>query len=395
MNKRYRIAMIAACPFPAARGTPTRIFHLAKGIAQRGHEVDVYTYHLGEQIEEKTFHIKRTFRVGFYTRVLAGPSYLKLLLLDPLLALNVAMGLSRKRYDVIHAHHFEGLLSALPTRLLRRVPVVFDVHTMLESELPSYKMGLPKRFLALIGRSLDRFLPRYADHVIAVSDEIYDALIAKSGIPDEAISVVPSGVEPEFLAAYSPIESRGRDQKPCLVYAGGLAPYQGIDLLLSAFARARRSRSDLTLRMITASPFGGYEAMATKLGVRDHIEIMSSTLDDLPNHLAVADVAVNPRTTCDGLPQKLLNYMAVGCPIVSFAGSAKFLRHEETGLIVPDDDTDAFADAILRLLSDRELAHNLGRNARVLVRREFSWVHSAERIEAVYSRLLDEAPRAQ
>ena len=115
-------------------------------------------------------------------------------------------------------------------------------------------MGIPKLFLALIGRSLDRFLPRYADHVIAVSDEIYDALIAKSGIPDEAISVVPSGVEPEFLAAYSPIESRRRDQKPCLVYAGGLAPYQGIDLLLSDFARARRSRSDLRLRMIIASP---------------------------------------------------------------------------------------------------------------------------------------------
>ena len=45
--RRYRVAMLAACPFPAARGTPIRILRIAEELARRGHDVDVVTYHLG------------------------------------------------------------------------------------------------------------------------------------------------------------------------------------------------------------------------------------------------------------------------------------------------------------------------------------------------------------
>ena len=55
---------------------------------------------------------------------------------------------------------------------------------------------------------------------------------------------------------------------------------------------------------------------------------------------------------CDGIPQKLLNYMAAGKGIVCSAGSAKLLEHERTGLIVPNGDVDAFAAAIVRLAAD-------------------------------------------
>lgn len=386
--------MVAACPFPAVRGTPIRIFRIADEIARLGHEVDVYTYHLGERSGERTFHIERTLDIRFYKKDSPGPSYVKLLVLDPLLALKVAKGLTKKRYDMVHAHHFEGLLAALPARLFRRIPIVFDVHTLMESELPYYELGLPKCLLTSIGRAFDIFLPRRAGHVIAVSEEIRERLIIGSDIPDDRISVIPNGVEPEFFAARAPGEPSGRDTRPCLVYAGNLAPYQGIDLLLLAFAKARQKRPDLRLRIITQSPFNEYEAMARKLGVRCHIELTRSSLENLPNHLAAADVAVNPRTACDGLPQKLLNYMAVGCPIVSYSGSAKYLQCEERGLVVSNYDTDAFANAILRLISDRELAYRLGANARAFVRKELSWTHTAERIEAVYAHLLEKSPRA-
>ena len=63
-----------------------------------------------------------------------------------------------------------------------------------------------------------------------------------------------------------------------------------------------------------------------------------------------------PRVECPGLPQKLLNYMAAGKAIVSFAGSAKLLEHEVTGLIVPNRDIAAFAKAIVRLSDDPTLS---------------------------------------
>jgi glycosyltransferase involved in cell wall biosynthesis len=100
--------------------------------------------------------------------------------------------------------------------------------------------------------------------------------------------------------------------------------------------------------------------------------------------MAAAAVAVNPRVQCDGIPQKLLNYMAAGMPIATFEGSAGPIVHEVTGLRVPDGDTAAMADAMERLFTDRELARRLGETAREQARRDFSWAQVAARVEEVY-----------
>jgi glycosyltransferase involved in cell wall biosynthesis len=109
-----------------------------------------------------------------------------------------------------------------------------------------------------------------------------------------------------------------------------------------------------------------------------------------PALLAAAAVAVNPRVRCDGIPQKLLNYMAAGMPIATFEGSAGPVRHEVTGLRVPNGDIDAMADAVERLLTDRPLARRLGDTAREQARRHFSWAQVAERVEQVYRDLIAE-----
>ena len=105
----------------------------------------------------------------------------------------------------------------------------------------------------------------------------------------------------------------------------------------------------------------------------------------------MATVAINPRIRCDGIPQKLLNYMAAGLPVASFESSAGPLRHDVTGLTVPDGNTAAMADALERLLSDPALARRLGDAARDQARREFSWDQVAARVEDVYRKALAEA----
>jgi glycosyltransferase involved in cell wall biosynthesis len=114
------------------------------------------------------------------------------------------------------------------------------------------------------------------------------------------------------------------------------------------------------------------------------VELRRATFPQQPALLAAATVAINPRVRCDGIPQKLLNYMAAGLPIASFESSGGPLRHEVTGLRVPDGDTAAMADALDRLLTDRGLARTLGEAAREQARREFSWAQVAARIEQVY-----------
>jgi glycosyltransferase involved in cell wall biosynthesis len=173
-----------------------------------------------------------------------------------------------------------------------------------------------------------------------------------------------------------------------LIYSGTLAPYQDIDLLLDAFARARRVRKDLRLCFSVSSSFEPYEAQARRLGIRESIEVIEDGFDELPGRLAASNIAVLPRTACPGIPQKLLNYMAAGKAIVSSEGSAKVIEHERTGLIVPNGDADAFANALLRLADDPELARQLGDSARVDVERTYSWEQSAESLQGLYEQVL-------
>jgi glycosyltransferase involved in cell wall biosynthesis len=173
-----------------------------------------------------------------------------------------------------------------------------------------------------------------------------------------------------------------------LIYTGTLAPYQDVDLLLEAFAMARQVRKDLRLCFSVSSPFEPYEEKASRLAIREAIEVLPDGFSELPARLAAASIAVLPRTQCPGIPQKLLNYMAAGKAIVSSAGSAKLLDHERTGLVVPNGDVHAFSQAILRLAGSPALAGELGRRAREQVEHTYSWDHSAEQLERIYEQLL-------
>jgi len=376
--------MVAACPMPARRGTPLRVERLAEALAARGHEVELITYHVADGPQSLGVPVHRIFRQPVYWRMPVGPSFRKLVFYDPALSWKLSRVLSARRFDVIHAHHVEGLLVALPPRLRYRMPLVYDAHTMLAAELPSYATGLTRSVFAALGGWLDGALPRRADHVVAVTPDIRERLVKAHGLQPDRITVVTNGVETGCFRVDTPSEQDGSVR---LIYSGTLAPYQNIDLLLEAFARARQVRRDLRLCFSVSSSFEPYEGVARRLGVREAIEVLADGFGELPLRLAASAIAVLPRTSCPGIPQKLLNYMAAGKAIVASAGSAKVLEHERTGLVVADGDAGGFAAALLRLANDPELGRALGRAARETVEREFSWEGAAERLEPVYARL--------
>jgi 1,2-diacylglycerol 3-alpha-glucosyltransferase len=157
-----------------------------------------------------------------------------------------------------------------------------------------------------------------------------------------------------------------------------------VGLLLDAFARARRTRNDLRLVFSVSSTFRPYMAQVDRLGIRDSVEVVPDNFEELPGRLAGAAMAVVPRMKCDGIPQKLLNYMAAGKAIVCSAGSAKVIEHERTGLVIPNGEVETFARAILRLAANPSFAQDLGTAAREHVAANYSWEQAAERIESVY-----------
>ena len=362
---------------------------MAEALSQRGHEVHVVTYHLGDRSIPLPFAVHRIRDVPSYTDCSPGPTLRKLLHLDPLLVGRVGRLLDSMPFDVVHAHHYEGLLVALLSGARRRrPPVVYDAHTLLASELPYYGMGLSRGMKSFLGSWLDRSLPPRADHIIAVTDSIRDSLLATTCIGGDRVTLVTNGVESEHFSAVQPLSGRHPARRR-IVFAGNLAAYQGVDLLLRAFELIRRRCADARLSFLTDSDFAPYVALAESLGIRGSIDVFNPDYAALPAYLQSADVLLNPRPECDGIPQKLLNYMAAGRPIVSFAGSARIIEHETTGLLVENGDVNAFAAATLRLLLHPQLGDRLGANAQRLANSDFGWQRAAAKTEEVYASLLN------
>jgi glycosyltransferase involved in cell wall biosynthesis len=384
LNRPINVAVVAACPFPYPRGTPTRAYRTAEAIAQRGHKVDVITYHLGRETGQIPFTIHRTPPVKRYQRLEPGPTYGKLAVIDTLLVAKLWSFVRNNHVDVIHAHHYEGLLVALPVSRLYRIPLIYDAHTLLDSELEHYEMGLPRSSLRTFGRMVDHYAPRLATHVIATTETIKYVLTKRHGLADDRVTIVTGGVELDHFDRPATASA----ESPTLIYTGNLAAFQGIEQMLRAFQIVRQARDDVRLRIVTNGNFGRYTTLTRQLGIDDAIELLPDSYALLPERLSAATIALNPRPLATGLPQKLLNYMAAGRPIVSFAGSAERLVHGKHGWLVKGSAYAAFAQSILHVLANPGLAQRLGDNARRLARVEFSWPYQGKLIEDTYRALL-------
>ena len=231
------------------------------------------------------------------------------------------------------------------------------------------------------GRRLDQWIPALADHMIVVTDDISRQLVSNHGFEPHRITVVPNGVEVNSFAAVSMTAA----EPGLLVYTGTLAPYQGIDLMLEAFARALAVRPKLRLRLLITASFEPFMPMAERLGVAHAIEIIQDSFSALPERLSQASVALMPRVECPGLPQKLLNYMAAGKAIVSFAGFGQAARAR-------GDRPDRAEPGYCRLRQrDRPperrpgTGSRLGMAARDLILDTATWDRAAKRCEAVYA----------
>ncbi len=152
---------------------------------------------------------------------------------------------------------------------------------------------------------------------------------------------------------------------------GRLTDQKGFDRLLPAFAQVVAQRPDWVLRIYGDGPEReALESQAVDLGLERHVQLMGASRD-VSADLARASLFVLSSRT-EGFPMVLLEAMAAGLPVVSFAcphGPDEILTDGEDGLLVPDGDIDALAAAVLRLVDDPAQRAALSRRARQTVAR--------------------------
>ena len=381
-STRYKIAMVAASPFPYPQGSQVLISQLATALQQRGHQVRLWTYAFGSGQPPEGIELNRIPDLPGLSQTSARPSWKKPFL-DVQLTREFSKGTRQWRPDLIHTHNFEGLLVALTMRRLRGIPVVYHIHNAMGLELHTYFDSAVGRWAGgIVGRWVDAHLVHRADHCIVLTEEAA-TYFRRQGV--ERLHVVPPGID------YRPGQAGRARAKlgdgPLVLYSGNLDRYQDLDLLLQAFELVARDRPEAKLVLSTHSASASWQTRVPGTGSGSRVVVAEAeTFGEVSDLMAASDVAVCPRTNCLGFPIKLLNYMAAGRAIVASEGSAMGVRHMENGLVVEDGNVPDLATAIVRLLDDPALARRLGAEARRMVQVDYSWDRACGAIEEVYAR---------
>jgi glycosyltransferase involved in cell wall biosynthesis len=135
------------------------------------------------------------------------------------------------------------------------------------------------------------------------------------------------------------------------------------------------------------------EAKITELGLGEEVRLVGHQ-EAVPDWLALMDAFVLASYANEGVPQALLQALAMGKPAAATAtgGIPEVIVPEETGLLVPPKDSRALAQALARLARDQALWAALGRRGPGLVASRFSLEHMADALEALYADIMETDP---
>lgn len=397
-TEQLKICMLAACPFPAAHGTPGSIREMAEAVAGRGHEVHVVTYHFGEDIPLRGIHLHRIPPWTRETRVVVGPTRRRPLY-DLQMVFRATSVIREHRPDLIHAHGYEAALVAWLCRLRTGLPVVYSAHNTMADELPSYCFIRPRWAAGFLARALDRHVPRLADRCIPHSSNV-ERFLCRQGLGERTEPVANFGIDPDLVAAGDGARVRDRyglGGGPVILYTGVLDRFQRLDLLLEAFGQLLATGTPAYLLVVVTIPQPEHAAtllrQAAERGVADRVIVTEpQPLSALGDFLHAGDVAVVPRPAAPGYPIKLLNYMAAARPCVLFESSASTgLEHRGNVFLARPDTAAALAEGIHTVLGDAALRRRLAENGSAFVREHHDRRQIAEHVCSAYRHTLEAA----
>ena len=238
-----------------------------------------------------------------------------------------------------------------------------------------------------------------ADRVVTTGEDGRRLLLEQAGLAPDRVTVVSTGVD---VSRFDPGRVDGvaarralglPPEAPAIGVVAVLRLHKGHIPLLRAMATPALADRKVHLLVAGSGPMGEYlQDLARSLGIASRVHFLGHR-EDVPEILAASNVVILPSTQSEGVPQTILQAFALERPVVAsdVAGIRQVVRDGETGLLVPPENPDALAEAIVRLLEAPALGRALGTAGRALVCAEYSVERMADAMEAVYRELLGEA----
>jgi glycosyltransferase involved in cell wall biosynthesis len=298
-----------------------------------------------------------------------------------------------KGFDVIHACNPPDLFFLIGNfyKLFGK-KFVFDHHDA-NPELYEAKFGRRDFFYRAM-RLLERLTFRFADVSIATNNSYRRIAIERGGMPPEKVFVVRSGPSLERLRIIPAQPELKKGRKYLVGYVGVMGKQEGIDLLLQAVQHlVRQGRNDIHFGLVGGgTSLEEMRALAVSLGIQEYVTFTGRVPDaELLAMLNTADVCVNPDVANEmndiSTMNKIMEYMALGKPIVQFDLTEGRFSAQEASLYARKNDALDFAAKIVELLEDPAKRAAMGAFGRKRVREELEWRYEAPKLLAAYDAL--------
>jgi glycosyltransferase involved in cell wall biosynthesis len=296
--------------------------------------------------------------------------------------------LVREPVKIIHTHWLipQGYIGAVFHRIWN-VPHVATVHGSDLNLITHHKILAP----------LGRFIIRNSDAITVNSTYMKQQLEAFMPDQREKIRVIPMGIDPDKyrLGNFSDLKKKYKTRN-IILSVGRLIDWKGIVFLIDAMPRVMKEHPDSILLIAGSGPEKeslvhrvhelGLEKMILFLGVVSN--------EDLLSFYHSADVfvlsSINKGGKTEALGVVLLEAMASGCPVIgcNVGGIPDIITDGENGFLVPEQDPDALAEKIVRILDDNELVKKFRKNGFIRIHDVFSWEIISKKFSDAYGDIL-------
>lgn len=297
-------------------------------------------------------------------------------------------------FDVIHACNPPDniFLIGLFFKLFGK-KFLFDHHDI-NPELYIAKFGKKDVFYKLM-LLCERWTFGCAKVSIATNESYKRIAIERGGMEADKVFVVRSGPDLTRLKILPPNKSLKKGKEYLVGYVGVMGRQEGIDYLLRAvdYIIHDAKRTDIHFGLVG----GGTElekmkSYASELEVADYVTFTGRVPDkEMLEMLNTADVCVNPDVANEmnekSTMNKIMEYMALGKPIVQFDLTEGRFSAQQASLYANKNDSVDFAKKIVQLLDDSSLREEMGRFGRLRIENELAWKYEAPKLLKAYNLL--------
>jgi len=323
---------------------------------------------------------------------------------DPLLLATVVQAGFTFKPDIIHAHLHEGIVIGKLASAILRIPYVVDLQGSLTGELVQHHFMKEGGWVYHTILRFESLMMKFPDGFMISSTKRLPGLVSDESSSGKPAIHIPDCVDINKFSPDIPREEKQRlketlqipDKCKVVGYLGVLTEYQGVAVLLHAVVDVVMSCPQTQFLIMGYPNVEYYEQLAKTLGIHSHLTFTGRLpYEKASNYLAICDLAVSPKFHSTEANGKLLNYMAMGLPVIA---SNTMVNREilgEYGVYVEVGNSKELARAMIHNLENVDAVGYGGRMLRKRAVEEYSWDVMADRMIETYEKILDKPSISQ